>query len=216
MRPLISVNCPVCRRPYVLRVDLEQLRETRPHALCARCGQRFDLLELVEKASRKSEVARPFFSSTNERRTAGGLTKKVPTISERTPPPTMAQEVSAKPGVYRATVDRDAVRRARLRTRTREEIRRALSLPEVQAVSAKPSRTTLPWVGDNDAEEMPPSSSAVAQALADLDRPFPWLDAADPGLAALAPYGQTCSTIIESLLTPAGDDAAEEQDLTQE
>ena len=197
MGTLISVNCPVCKRPYVLRVNLEQLRETRPRALCARCGQRFDLLELAERSMKETipaEGPSTGFSTT------GRSLKKLSTISERTPPPTRADGQGTQPGAYRATVDRDAVRRARLRTRNHDEIRRALALPHVQALRTG-QRATLPPVSEELGETGVPSSPTVTrQVIADLDQPFPWLDDFDLGLDGLAAEFPDMSALLESLL----------------
>lgn len=207
MGTLISVNCPVCRRPYVLRVNFEQLRETRPKALCARCGQRFDLLELAEKATEQSESAtdRPSLPRST---TISGMPRKQPAISERTPPPTLAAGKGAQPGAYRATVDREAVRRARLRTRSRDEIRRALALPELQAVQQS-QRTSVPHTEpEPDPNEAPPPPTDSKEVITDLEHPFPWIDSADPGLDALAQGGPDLTAILESLLSPSEEEAS--------
>lgn len=207
MGTLISVNCPVCRRPYVLRVNLEQLRETRQSALCARCGQRFDLLELVEKATEKIDSSREHVVS-NGRTTISGIMKKIPSISERTPPPTRV-EAGSKPGVYRATVDKEAVRRARLRTRSRDEIRRALALPEIQALHQSQPPTTHPVVEELKISEVPPSPTVAREVIADLNKPFSWFESADTGLNAIVSGGPELTAILESLLMPSDEEKPE-------
>lgn len=215
MATLISVNCPACRRPYVLRVNFEQLRETRPKALCARCGQRFDLLELAEKATKQTESAREKSSPTPPRQTTvSGMPRKQPAISERTPPPMLAHGKGA-PGAYRATVDREAVRRARLRTRSRDEIRRALALPELQAIRQSEKASVPPEETEPEQIEAPSPPTDSKEVITDLEHPFPWIDSADPGLGALASDGPDLTAILESLLSPAEEEPST-QDTTSE
>jgi len=54
----VSVVCHQCRRPYVLKVDLEQVRQDRPRAVCSRCGERFDVYaRLGERTRREPKTA---------------------------------------------------------------------------------------------------------------------------------------------------------------
>ncbi len=55
----IDISCPHCKQSYRIKVDLDRLSRVRTRAVCARCGQRFDVaarLRTSESAPRPADA----------------------------------------------------------------------------------------------------------------------------------------------------------------